>query len=518
MVNWQPQRPRKAPIDQADSKIEKAGSWLVCVGPGVGCGGGEGHGGAKSFFQAPWFDKVAIDDVSQEAVPPDPLNKNAEDPNKQLKSDGEGFTNELEGDGNVNNKKPPPKPNTQRLFLHMAAGGTEQLAGNIKVFLSDIDPKIKFPCYAALGSEVTIIKMSPPRIGIIKSYAFKNNDSFPVFPGYMVYKKNQMAHPTQPGTRLTCHAIQKMLKAPTGHSSCMLGLTNQMQEQTGAVRIRLNSKKGQFDKEESLSIWEKVQMCFRIMRKATMLLWTTCGLWRTSHATTTLALDQKFNPKNNRDWNRMVIHSQQRSDAASKRAHKTLYTFSPREPPKHFHPGIFPAYEAIIVKEQLANLYYSTNFNDTGFCPTDKRFPVMGDCYTKHIDEVQTEGLNPFLTILKQDMTLMNMVRRRLNSRKGRFEEEEASLIWKKGLDYTHYKLVLDHDKGDTYTTDHIWGMGIILLYLLCGYPSLNRKADIHCSNSIDIGIFKNKTEWNRMDIFSCNGMMPADTASEKAH
>eukprot|EP00536_Pseudo-nitzschia_multiseries_P008822 jgi/Psemu1/21508/gm1.21508_g len=35
MVNRRLQGPRKTPIDQADSKIEKARSWLVCVAPGL---------------------------------------------------------------------------------------------------------------------------------------------------------------------------------------------------------------------------------------------------------------------------------------------------------------------------------------------------------------------------------------------------------------------------------------------------------------------------------------------------
>eukprot|EP00536_Pseudo-nitzschia_multiseries_P000542 jgi/Psemu1/1219/gm1.1219_g len=50
--------------------------------------------------------------------------------------------------------------------------------------------------------------------------------------------------------------------------------------------------------------------------------------------------------------------------------------------------------EAVIEKERLANLYYST---DTGFYSTDKRFPVMGNLYTERIDEVQKEDPSPFL-------------------------------------------------------------------------------------------------------------------------
>eukprot|EP00536_Pseudo-nitzschia_multiseries_P009552 jgi/Psemu1/23535/gm1.23535_g len=176
------------------------------------------------------------------------------------------------------------------------------------------------------------------------------------------------------------------------------------------------------------------------------------------------------------------------------------------------------AEEAIIEKERLESLYYST---DTRFYSTDERYPVMGNRYTKHINEVQKEDLNPFLyhfetgydclcnrnghlvlTILDR-CKLTNTARTRLNSRKRRFEEEGASFIQKKAaLNHVHYKLFLDHQKGNIYATNHIWGQGIILSYLLLyGYPPLNGKPDIHCYYTISIGPRKaNSQEQNKLE------------------
>eukprot|EP00536_Pseudo-nitzschia_multiseries_P000455 jgi/Psemu1/1026/gm1.1026_g len=67
-------------------------------------------------------------------------------------------------------------------------------------------------------------------------------------------------------------------------------------------------------------------------------------------------------------------------------------------------------------------------------------------------------------------------------------------------LDYVHYKLFLDHDKGNTYAINRIWRLGIILLYLLCRYPTLNRKADFHCDDIIDIGPKANSQQQSKLE------------------
>eukprot|EP00536_Pseudo-nitzschia_multiseries_P013232 jgi/Psemu1/34492/gm1.34492_g len=99
---------------------------------------------------------------------------------------------------------------------------------------------------------------------------------------------------------------------------------------------------------------------------------------------------------------------------------------------------------------------------------------------------------------------LTNIVQTTLNSRKGRFEEAKAATVWIEALDYVHYKLFLDHDKGNTYATNHIWGLGIILCYLLFGSPALNGKADIHCYDEMASNqkqSQKNKTKWKWMGV-----------------
>eukprot|EP00536_Pseudo-nitzschia_multiseries_P003480 jgi/Psemu1/7864/gm1.7864_g len=88
-----------------------------------------------------------------------------------------------------------------------------------------------------------------------------------------------------------------------------------------------------------------------------------------------------------------------------------------------------------------------------------------------------------------------------LNSSKRRFEEAGAAVAWIEALDYVHYKLFPDHDKGNTYATNHIWGLGIILCYLLCGYPPLNGKADIQCYDTIGIGPKANLKEQRKMEM-----------------
>eukprot|EP00536_Pseudo-nitzschia_multiseries_P013293 jgi/Psemu1/34727/gm1.34727_g len=156
--------------------------------------------------------------------------------------------------------------------------------------------------------------------------------------------------------------------------------------------------------------------------------------------------------------------------------------------------------EEIIEKEGLENLYYST---DAGFYSTDKRYPVMGDCYMKHIYKEQKEDFNPFLYHFETGYDCLcnrnrHLVLRILDGCK--FELEEASLIWKEALDYVNCKLFLDHEKGNTYATIHIGGMAIILLYLLCGYPTMKGKADNHCYDTTGIRPKVDLQEGNKLE------------------
>eukprot|EP00536_Pseudo-nitzschia_multiseries_P011830 jgi/Psemu1/30212/gm1.30212_g len=59
--------------------------------------------------------------------------------------------------------------------------------------------------------------------------------------------------------------------------------------------------------------------------------------------------------------------------------------------------------------------------------------------------------------------------------------------IWEETLKYASYKLFLDYEEGNTDNIDHVWAMGIILLYLLCDYPALKGTEDIKCYNNENI-------------------------------
>eukprot|EP00536_Pseudo-nitzschia_multiseries_P010739 jgi/Psemu1/26823/gm1.26823_g len=259
------------------------------------------------------------------------------------------------------------------------------------------------------------------------------------------------------------------------------------------VRARLNCKKGQFDKEEVLEIWEQ---CFKHITKEVfpndeedntdsmdhvwtmgiILVYILCGY-------PALKETEDIQCYNNlaKAWCNLTPEARKGNHSCP----TMLWSNEWRRKTK----------EEIIEKNRLQWDGYS--MDDTGFYSTDKKIPVMGNEYKEYMDEAQREDLNPFLyhfgtgydclcdrnehfvlTILDR-CKLTNIVRTTLNSRKGRLKEAEAATVWINALDYVHYKLFLNHDKGNTYETNHIWGLGIILCYLLwCGYPALNRKAE----------------------------------------
>eukprot|EP00536_Pseudo-nitzschia_multiseries_P008852 jgi/Psemu1/21655/gm1.21655_g len=134
-------------------------------------------------------------------------------------------------------------------------------------------------------------------------------------------------------------------------------------------------------------------------------------------------------------------------------------------------------------EEQAWNIWKKFTTQPIPDYSTDKRYPVIGDCCTKRIDEVQKENLNPFLYHFETGYDC-------LCDRNGYLVLTilDGCKPTNTALDYcVHYKLFLDHERGNTYATNHIWGLGIILLYLLCGYPTLNGKADIHCYDTMGI-------------------------------
>eukprot|EP00536_Pseudo-nitzschia_multiseries_P002755 jgi/Psemu1/6236/gm1.6236_g len=157
--------------------------------------------------------------------------------------------------------------------------------------------------------------------------------------------------------------------------------------QINAARTRLNSKKEKFDEEKALSIWEE------IVNVAMDHMWVM-GIIFSFLLCGYLALEGTEDIKCYKNvankWCNMIL-------LAREHIKKCI----------HFHPGNCPCLwsilwikwsakmkEVIIEKKWLENWCYST---DTGFYSTDNRYHGMGNGYTKHIDEVQKEDLNPFL-------------------------------------------------------------------------------------------------------------------------
>eukprot|EP00536_Pseudo-nitzschia_multiseries_P010561 jgi/Psemu1/26324/gm1.26324_g len=156
-------------------------------------------------------------------------------------------------------------------------------------------------------------------------------------------------------------------------------------KQTGTVRTRLNSKKGQFDKEEqALLIWEEA------------LKYVSKEVFPDHEEGDSVAMDHMWamGTEDITCYNNVGIKPEEWCNLM-RLARKHIKSCI------HFHPGNRPCLwsilwskwsvkieEMIIEKERLANLYHLT---DTRFYSTDERFPVMGNHYIKHIDEMKAE-------------------------------------------------------------------------------------------------------------------------------
>eukprot|EP00536_Pseudo-nitzschia_multiseries_P001911 jgi/Psemu1/4453/gm1.4453_g len=95
----------------------------------------------------------------------------------------------------------------------------------------------------------------------------------------------------------------------------------------------------------------------------------------------------------------------------------------------------------------------------------------------------------------------INNVRARLNSQKGHFDEVEGLEIWEECLKYVTEELFPFSEEGDTGCVDHVWAMGIIMAYVLCGYPALKSTDDIKCYNKLGIGRPVQSGERERLEL-----------------
>ena len=85
---------------------------------------------------------------------------------------------------------------------------------------------------------------------------------------------------------------------------------------------------------------------------------------------------------------------------------------------------------------------------------------------------------------------LTGIVRKRLNSREGYFDEIESRNLFHIAVDYVVDDVCTEYI-DDEYPKDgdqYVWALGIILCYLLCGYPALKNTKDKQCYDNIGIG------------------------------
>eukprot|EP00536_Pseudo-nitzschia_multiseries_P014675 jgi/Psemu1/39748/gm1.39748_g len=100
-------------------------------------------------------------------------------------------------------------------------------------------------------------------------------------------------------------------------------------------------------------------------------------------------------------------------------------------------------------------------------------------------DAICAQNSHLVLTILN-GCNKINNVRARLNSQKGHYDEEEGLEIWEQCLKYVTEELFSFYEEGNIDGIDHMWAMGIIMAYVLCGYPALKGMEGIQCYNNVE--------------------------------
>ena len=75
----------------------------------------------------------------------------------------------------------------------------------------------------------------------------------------------------------------------------------------------------------------------------------------------------------------------------------------------------------------------------------------------------------------------------RLNSNTGCFADSEACDIMEAVVDYIQGDLFRHATEEDTSGMDHMWALGVILYFLLCGYPKLRGANQVECFDNMKI-------------------------------
>eukprot|EP00536_Pseudo-nitzschia_multiseries_P005088 jgi/Psemu1/11714/gm1.11714_g len=131
----------------------------------------------------------------------------------------------------------------------------------------------------------------------------------------------------------------------------------------------------------------------------------------------------------------------------------------------------------------------------------DKRNPFLYHFETGFLDALCANNGHLVVTILSNGCNKINDVRARLNSQKGHFVEEEGLEIWEQCLKYITEEVFPFYEEGDTGGVDHVWAMGIIMAYVLCGYPALKGTEDMQCYNNVGIGRPVQSREQERLKL-----------------
>eukprot|EP00536_Pseudo-nitzschia_multiseries_P004620 jgi/Psemu1/10378/gm1.10378_g len=170
----------------------------------------------------------------------------------------------------------------------------------------------------------------------------------------------------------------------------------------------------------------------------------------------------------------------------------------------------FPVYPGdMVYKKQTCNLRKMENTTQSAYKTTilKPQFPLPSAKYSKQNDELndgdQNNKGNPFLYHFKTGfdalcaqnghlvLTILNRckeiedMRARLNSKKGHFDKEGLE-IWAQCLKYIMEEVFPFYEEGGTGGIDHVWAMGITLVYVLCSYPALKQMEDIHYYNNME--------------------------------
>ena len=67
-------------------------------------------------------------------------------------------------------------------------------------------------------------------------------------------------------------------------------------------------------------------------------------------------------------------------------------------------------------------------------------------------------------------------------------------------VDYIQGDLFRHATEEDTSGMDHMWALGVILYFLLCGYPKLRGANQVECFDNMKIGPKAKSNAWKRME------------------